>query len=155
MLLNLLKAKIHRATVTDANVAYEGSLTVDRELLEASGIHVHEQVHVVDVDNGERFVTYVIEGGPGSGVLCVNGAAARLVSPGDRVIVIAYCHATLEEARTHRPRVVLVDEKNAIREARDLRPGLLDGSRRADGMEFERLDRAVELAGRDRKSGHS
>lgn len=123
MLLNLLKAKIHRATVTDANVAYEGSLTVDRELLDASGICVHEQVHVVDVDNGERFVTYVIEGEPGSGVMCVNGAAARLVSPGDRVIVIAYCHVTAEEASTHRPQVVLVDEKNAIKEGRALGPG--------------------------------
>ena len=126
MLLNLLKAKIHRAIVTDANVAYEGSITIDRELLDASGIHVHEQVHVVNVDNGQRFVTYVIEGAPGSGVMCVNGAAARLVSPGDRVIVIAYCHATAEEARTHRPRVVFVDEKNAIREAQALSPGLVD-----------------------------
>jgi aspartate 1-decarboxylase len=135
MLLNLLKAKIHRATVTDANVAYEGSITVDRQLLEASGIHVHEQVHVVDVDNGERFVTYVIEGEPGSGVLCVNGAAARLVSPGDRVIVIAYCHATAEEAKTHRPRVVFVDEENAIKDARNLRPGVIEVSERVDEME--------------------
>jgi aspartate 1-decarboxylase len=135
MLLNLLKAKIHRATVTDANVAYEGSITVDRQLLEASGIHVHEQVHVVDVDNGERFVTYVIEGEPGSGAMCVNGAAAHLVSPGDRVIVIAYCHTTPEEAKTHRPRVVFVDEENAIKEARDLRPGLIEVSKRADEME--------------------
>jgi aspartate 1-decarboxylase len=135
MLLNLLKAKIHRATVTDANVAYEGSITIDRQLLEASGIHVHEQVHVVDVDNGERFVTYVIEGEPGSGVLCVNGAAARLVSPGDRVIVIAYCHATAEEAKTHRPRVVFVDEENAIKDARNLRPGVIEVSERVDEME--------------------
>jgi aspartate 1-decarboxylase len=135
MLLNLLKAKIHRATVTDANVAYEGSITVDRQLLEASGIHVHEQVHVVDVDNGERFVTYVIEGEPGSGVLCVNGAAARLVSPGDRVIVIAYCHATAEEAKSHQPRVVFVDEENAIKDARNLRPGVIEVAERLDEME--------------------
>jgi aspartate 1-decarboxylase len=135
MLLNLLKAKIHRATVTDANVAYEGSITIDRQLLEASGIHVHEQVHVVDVDNGERFVTYVIEGEPSSGVLCVNGAAARLVSPGDRVIVIAYCHATAEEAKTHRPRVVFVDEENAIKDARNLRPGVIEVAERLDEME--------------------
>ena len=135
MLLNLLKAKIHRATVTDANVAYEGSITVDRQLLEASGIHVHEQVHVVDVDNGERFVTYVIEGEPGSGVLCVNGAAARLVSPGDRVIVIAYCHATAEEAKSHQPRVVFVDEENEIKDTRNLRPGVIEGSERVDEME--------------------
>jgi aspartate 1-decarboxylase len=132
MLLNLLKAKIHRAVVTDANVAYEGSITIDRGLLEASGIHVHEQVHVVDVDNGQRFVTYVIEGAPGSGVMCVNGAAARLVSPGDRIIVIAYCHATAEEARTHRPRVVFVDEKNAIREAHELDPAF--GDSQASGL---------------------
>ena len=135
MLLSLLKAKIHRATVTEANVAYEGSITIDRQLLEASGIHVHEQLHVVDVDNGERFVTYVIEGEPGSGVICVNGAAARLVSPGDRVIVIAYCHATAEEAKSHQPRVVFVDEENAIKDARDLRPGLIEVSERADEME--------------------
>ena len=135
MLLNLLKAKIHRATVTDANVAYEGSITIDRQLLEASGIHVHEQVHVVDVDNGERFVTYVIEGEPGSGVLCVNGAAARLVSPGDRVIVIAYCYTTAEEAKTHQPRVVFVDEENAIKDVRNLRPGVIEVAEPADEME--------------------
>lgn len=147
MLLNLLKAKIHRATVTDANVAYEGSLTVDRELLDASGICVHEQVHVVDVDNGERFVTYVIEGEPGSGVMCVNGAAARLVSPGDRVIVIAYCHVTAEEASTHRPQVVLVDEKNAIKEAPALGPGSVDSLRagRYDGD----TESVVERPGRN------
>lgn len=123
MLLNLLKAKIHRARVTEANLNYEGSITIDKNLLEASGIYAHEQVHVVDIDNGERFVTYVIEGTPGSGAMCVNGAAARLVSPGDRIIVIAYCHATPEEARTHRPRVVLVEEGNKIKDAYFLKPG--------------------------------
>src|SRR3954464_8968434 len=116
MLLNLLKAKIHRAKVTEANLAYEGSITIDKNLLEASNIYAHEQVHVVDIDNGNRFVTYVIEGKPGSGVMCVNGAAARLVSPGDRIIVIAYCHVTKEEARDFRPRVVLVDDKNGIKD---------------------------------------
>ncbi len=126
MLLNLMKAKIHRARVTEANVAYEGSITIDKSLLEASGIFAHEQVHVVDIDNGERFVTYVIEGKPGSGVMCVNGAAARLVSPGDRIIVIAYCHATPEEAREHRPRVVLVDDQNGIKDAYTLKPGAID-----------------------------
>ncbi|MGZ3652917.1 MAG: aspartate 1-decarboxylase [Bdellovibrionota bacterium] len=126
MLLNLMKAKIHRAKVTQANLAYEGSITIDKSLLEASGIYAHEQVHVVDIDNGERFVTYVIEGKPGSGVMCVNGAAARLVSPGDRIIVIAYCHCSREEAREHRPRVVLVDDKNTIKEAYDLKPGAIE-----------------------------
>lgn len=124
MLLNLLKAKIHRATVTEANLAYEGSITIDKNILEASGIYAHEQVHVVDVNNGARFVTYVIEGTPGSGVMCVNGAAARLVTPGDRIIVIAYCHVTREEAATHRPRVVLMDEKNGIKDAHDLKAGV-------------------------------
>lgn len=126
MLLNLMKAKIHRARVTEANLAYEGSITIDKSLLEASGIFAHEQVHVVDIDNGERFVTYVIEGKPGSGTMCVNGAAARLVSPGDRIIVIAYCHATPDEAREHRPRVVLVDDQNGIKDAYSLKPGAID-----------------------------
>ena len=126
MLLNLLKAKIHRAKVTEANLAYEGSITIDRNLLEASGIFAHEQVHVVDIDNGQRFVTYVIEGTPGSGAMCVNGAAARLVTPGDRIIVIAYCQATPQEAREHRPRVVLVDDKNGIKDAYSLKPGAID-----------------------------
>lgn len=126
MLLNLLKAKIHRARVTEANLAYEGSITIDKTLLEASGIYAHEQVHVVDIDNGERFVTYVIEGKPGSGAMCVNGAAARLVSVGDRIIVIAYGQLTKEEAREHRPRVVLVDDKNVIKEAYELKPGAID-----------------------------
>ncbi len=126
MLLNLLKAKIHRARVTEANLAYEGSITIDKSLLEAAGIQAHEQVHVVDIDNGERFITYVIEGKPGSGTMCVNGAAARLVSPGDRIIVISYCYATQQEAREHRPRVVLVDDKNGIKDAYELKPGTID-----------------------------
>ena len=126
MLLNLLKAKIHRARITEANLAYEGSITIDKSLLEASGIYAHEQVHVVDIDNGQRFVTYVIEGKPGSGVMCVNGAAARLVSVGDRIIVIAYCHTTREEAQEHRPRVVLVDDKNAVKDAYELKPGAIE-----------------------------
>jgi aspartate 1-decarboxylase len=126
MLLNLMKAKIHRARVTEANLAYEGSITIDKSLLEASGIYAHEQVHVVNIDNGQRFVTYVIEGKPGSGVMCVNGAAARLVSVGDRIIVISYCLVTKEESRDHRPRVVLVDEKNALKDAHELKPGVID-----------------------------
>jgi aspartate 1-decarboxylase len=126
MLLNLLKAKIHRARVSEANLAYEGSITIDSKLLEAAGMQAHEQVHVVDIENGERFVTYVIEGKPGSGTMCVNGAAARLVSPGDRIIVISYCHVTKEEALSHRPRVVLVDEENGVKDAYELKPGAID-----------------------------
>ena len=126
MLLNLMKAKIHRARVTDANLAYEGSITIDKNLLEASGIFAHEQVHVVDIDNGQRFITYVIEGKAGSGAMCVNGAAARLVSVGDRIIVIAYCHATPQEAREHRPRVVLVNDQNEIKDAYELKPGAIE-----------------------------
>lgn len=123
MLLNILKAKIHRGTVTEANLNYEGSITIDRNILEASGIMAHEQVHVVDINNGERFVTYVIEGTPGSRAMCVNGAAARLVAPGDKVIVIAYCNLTPEEAKTHRPRVVIMDDQNGIKTDLDLQPG--------------------------------
>jgi aspartate 1-decarboxylase len=124
MLLNLLKAKIHRATVTEANLAYEGSITIDKNILEASGIFAHEQVHICNIDNGQRFVTYVIEGTPGSGAMCVNGAAARLVSPGDKIIVISYCYVTQEEAKSHRPKVVLMDAGNAIKDAYALRPGV-------------------------------
>lgn len=127
MLLNVLKAKIHRARVTEANLNYEGSITIDKNLLEASGIFAHEQVHVVDINNGNRFVTYVIEGMPGSGAMCVNGAAARLVNPGDQIIVIAYCQVTPEEAQKHRPRVVLIDDKSTKNEMKDayaLRPGM-------------------------------
>ncbi len=124
MLLNLLKAKIHRAQVTEANLNYEGSITIDKNILEASGIYGHEQVHVVNCNNGERFVTYVIEGTPGSGAMCVNGAAARLVHPGDTIIVISYCHVSAEEAREHRPKVVQMGTGNTIRDAYSLRPGV-------------------------------
>src|SRR5690348_1855510 len=127
MVLNLLRAKIHRARVTEANLNYEGSITIDKNILEASGIMPHEQVHVVDIDNGERFITYAIEGKPGSGVMCLNGAAARLVSVGDRIIVIAYCQVSREESRNHRPRVVLIDDQsglqNKIKDVYDLKPG--------------------------------
>jgi aspartate 1-decarboxylase len=123
MLLNLLKAKIHRARVTEANLNYEGSITIDKNLLDASGILAHEQVHICNITNGERFVTYVIEGKAGSGAICLNGAAARLVSPDDLVIIISYCRVTQEEAKDHRPKVVLVDEKNSIKDSYSLKPG--------------------------------
>lgn len=116
MLLNLLKAKIHRATVTAADLHYEGSITVDRALMEAAGLLEHERVQVVDIDNGARLETYVIPGEPESGTICLNGAAARLVQPGDKVIIMAYTWVSAEEAQGFRPRVVLVDQANKVRE---------------------------------------
>jgi aspartate 1-decarboxylase len=115
MRVTMLKGKIHRATVTEANVDYEGSLTVDQTLLEASGILPWELIHVWDVTRGTRLVTYAMAGEPNSGVMCVNGAGAHLVHPGDLVIVAAYCELDETEARRHRPTVVRVDEKNRIR----------------------------------------
>lgn len=117
MFVTMLKAKIHRATLTDANLHYEGSLTVDLDLLEAANIHVHEKVHVVNINNGKRLETYVIEGKRGSGEICLNGAAARLGHVGDLLIVIAYAQMTTEEAKTFVPTVVLVDEKNKRKES--------------------------------------
>lgn len=106
----MLKSKIHRATVTDANVDYVGSVTIDADLLRMADIREHEQVHVVDVDNGARLVTYAIAGGPGE--LCLNGAAARLVEPGHRVIVISYAEYDEAELDAHQPIVVHVDASN-------------------------------------------
>ena len=108
----MMFGKIHRAVVTDCNVDYVGSITLDPHLMEAAEILPNEQVHVLDVDNGQRFVTYAIEGTPGGGEVVVNGAAAHLVDPGHRVIVIAYVEMEDEEARVHTPRVVRVDEAN-------------------------------------------
>jgi aspartate 1-decarboxylase len=125
MLLNLLRTKIHRAMVTEANLHYEGSITIDSALMEAAGILPHEQVHICNIDNGNRFVTYVIEGPAESGAICINGAAARLASPGDRVIIIAYGQMTIDEAKTFRPRVVLVDDKNHVKDRHELQPGTI------------------------------
>ena len=108
----MLKSKIHRATVTDANLHYVGSITVDPELLEAADILEHEQVAVVDIDNGARFETYTIAGRPGSGDMCLNGAAARLVQPGDRIIVISYAEYESAELEGYAPRIVHVDTDN-------------------------------------------
>ena len=110
----MLYAKIHRATVTQADLHYVGSLTIDRDLLDAADLWPGQQVDVVDVDNGNRLTTYAIEGERGSGILCVNGAAARLVSPGDTVIIIAYACMDDEEARAHEAQVVFVDGGNTI-----------------------------------------
>lgn len=114
MRVTLLKGKIHRATVTDANIDYEGSLTVDANLLEAAGILPWELIHVWDITRGTRLVTYAMVGEPNSGVVCVNGAGAHLVKPGDLVIVAAFCEMEVEEGRRHTPRIVRVDPKNQI-----------------------------------------
>ena len=120
MYLNILKSKIHRVQVTEANLDYVGSITIDEALMEAAGILANERVQVVDNNNGARLETYVIPGPRGSGVICLNGAAARLAQPGDIVIIMAYALFTQEEAAANRPTVVLVDEKNRMREVRHL-----------------------------------
>ncbi|BBH50378.1 aspartate 1-decarboxylase [Parolsenella catena] len=114
MVLNMLKGKIHRATVTQAEVDYIGSITIDQDLMDAAGILEYEKVQVADVERGTRLETYVISGEPGSGVICLNGAAAHLVTPGDKVIIMCYAQMTPEEARESKPRVVFVDEDNKI-----------------------------------------
>ena len=112
MQVTMMKSKIHRATVTEAALHYQGSITIDRALMDAADLLEYEQVHVVDVDNGARFETYVIEGERGSGTICVNGAAARLVQPGDKVIVISYAGVDKAEAKNLQPIVVQVDDEN-------------------------------------------
>ena len=114
MLLNVLKGKIHRATVVQAELNYVGSITIDEELMESAGIVEYEKVQVVDVDNGNRLETYVIAGERGSGVICLNGAAARLVNMGDKVIIMSYAQMTPEEFKENPPKVVFVDEENNI-----------------------------------------
>jgi len=114
MIRNLLKSKIHRATITEANISYEGSITIDPLLMEAADILSFEQVHVLDINNGERFLTYAIPGQRGAGQVCVNGAAARLVSEGDTVIILTYASLTEEETATHKPTLVYVDSDNRI-----------------------------------------
>ncbi len=114
MTIEMLKAKLHRVTVTQADLNYIGSVTVDAALLEAAGILEYEKVQVVDIDNGSRLETYTIAGERGSGILCLNGAAARCVSVGDKVIVMAFARMTPEEARTHQPTVVFVDDSNHV-----------------------------------------
>ncbi|MQL53279.1 aspartate 1-decarboxylase [Desulfofundulus thermobenzoicus] len=118
MFITMFKSKIHRATVTEANLNYMGSITIDQALLEAAGILPHEKVQVVNNNNGARLETYVISGPRHSGVICLNGAAARLVQPGDTVIIIAYALMTPEEAAGFTPRVVLVDGRNRVMEVR-------------------------------------
>ncbi len=114
MNITMLKGKIHRAVVRQAALNYVGSITIDPELMDSAGILEYEMVQVVDVENGNRFETYTIAGEPGSGMVCLNGAAARQVQIGDHVIIMSYCQMTPEEAKEHKPYVVFVDEKNRI-----------------------------------------
>jgi aspartate 1-decarboxylase len=110
----MLKSKIHRATITGSDLHYVGSITIDQDLLDAADIREHEQVHVVDVDNGARFETYTISGERGSGEICINGAAARLVHTGDTIIVISYAEYSEDELESYVPRVVHVNKANEI-----------------------------------------
>lgn len=114
MTVTMLKGKIHRAVVKQAELNYVGSITVDPELMEAAGIYEYELVQIVDVENGNRFETYTIAGEPGSGMICLNGAAARQVQVGDHVIIMCYCQLTPEEVKEHKPKVVFVDDENKI-----------------------------------------
>ena len=110
----MMNSKLHRATVTQADLNYVGSITIDGDLLDAVGMQANEKVQIVNNNNGARFETYIIEGKRGSGVICVNGAAARLVQPGDVVIILSYVWVDAEEAETHRPTVALIGEGNRI-----------------------------------------
>jgi aspartate 1-decarboxylase len=116
MLREMCKAKIHSATVTEADLNYTGSITIDKSLLDELDILHYERVQVLNINNGARMETYVIEGEPGSGIICLNGAAARWAVPGDKVIIISYCLIDDAQARSWRPKIVLLDEKNKITE---------------------------------------
>ncbi|PJK17748.1 aspartate 1-decarboxylase [Chryseomicrobium excrementi] len=116
MLRMMLNSKIHRATVTEADLNYVGSITIDQDILDAVGMLPNEKVHVVNNNNGARFETYIISGARGSGVICVNGAAARLVQKGDIVIILSYVYMMNEEAKAHKPTVALMNEDNSIRD---------------------------------------
>ena len=117
MLLSMMKSKIHRATVTEANLQYEGSITIDQNLLRAADLLPGEQVQIVNLHNGSRIETYCVEGKAGSGIVCMNGAAARWAQVGDQVIIISYAMLEESQARLHQPKVVFVDRSNKIREA--------------------------------------
>ena len=114
MQVQMLKGKIHRATVVQAALDYVGSITVDADLLDAAGIYEYEKVAIVDVDNGARFETYTIAGERGSGMICLNGAAARCVSVGDKIIIMCYALLDNEEVKNHHPQVVFVDDDNKV-----------------------------------------
>lgn len=115
MELNMFRAKLHRATVTQCDLHYEGSITIDQDLLDAAGLLVHEQVDVLNITNGNRLTTYTIPGERGSGIIGINGAAAHLTNEGDKVIILSYARMSEEEAKTHKPRVVLLGDDNEIK----------------------------------------
>lgn len=121
----MLKGKIHRARVTEVNVDYEGSVTIDSELMRAADVLPYEQVQVLDINNAARFETYAIAGAAGSGCICLNGAAARLVAKGDTVIILTYAQVDNEEARSYHPRLVYVDSMNRIKPAHESAEALL------------------------------
>ena len=114
MQINMLKSKIHRATVVQSELDYVGSITIDEELMEAAGIYEYEKVQIADVNNGNRFETYVISGEKGSGMICLNGAAAHMVNIGDKVIIMSYVQMTPDEIKDNKPKVVFVDDDNKI-----------------------------------------
>ncbi|WP_434297945.1 aspartate 1-decarboxylase [Clostridium sporogenes] len=114
MTITMLKSKIHRATITEANLNYVGSITIDKNLMDKSNILEYEKVQIVDIDNGSRFETYVIAGEKNSGVICLNGAAARMVQKGDKIIIMSYCDLTIDEAKKFNPTVLFVDNTNII-----------------------------------------
>lgn len=114
MQLRMFKSKIHRATITQADLHYKGSLTLDKDLMEAAGMLPYEEIHVLNINTGARFTTYIIEGERGSGTVCLNGAAARLGAPGDMIIALTYCTMSAEEARVWQPTCVHVDKHNHI-----------------------------------------
>lgn len=114
MLRTMMKSKLHRATVTEANLNYVGSITIDQDLMELIDVYENEKVQIVDNYNGARFETYVIPGVRGSGVICLNGAAARLVQPGDKIIIISYGMMTSEDARNYKPLIAILDENNQV-----------------------------------------
>lgn len=112
MLVQMMKSKIHRAFVTEAELNYIGSITIDKDIMDAADIVENEQVHVVNINNGQRFTTYAIEGAKGSGVICLNGACARLCEVDDRVIIITYCSVENTDRHTVKPKIVLIEENN-------------------------------------------
>jgi aspartate 1-decarboxylase len=119
MTREMLRAKVHRITVTECNVEYEGSLTLDTGLMESCGMAPYERIDVFDIDNASRFSTYLIEGPAGSGACCVNGAAAHLVNEGDKLIIVAYCQVDEARVPDHKPKVVLVHDDNSLRVVKD------------------------------------
>lgn len=116
MIISLLKSKIHRAVVTEANINYVGSITIDKDIMDEANLYEYEKVHVVNINNGKRLETYIIAGERGKGDICLNGAAARLVHVGDEVIIMAYCQIKEKNVAEHKPKIVFVDKKNSITE---------------------------------------